>query len=42
MAIDPERPLMAATMSLESFAARDAYFAGAVQIPPDAAVAGAA
>jgi hypothetical protein len=32
MAMPPERPLIAAEMSLESLLARDAYFAGAVQI----------
>src|ERR1700677_3371008 len=32
MAMDPERPRMAAAMSLESFVARGAYFVGAVQM----------
>jgi hypothetical protein len=37
MAMYPERPRMAAAMSLESLVARDAYFAGAVQMALDAA-----
>src|ERR1700677_2671971 len=37
MAMDPERPRMAVAMSLESFVATDAYFAGAVQIALDEA-----
>jgi hypothetical protein len=37
MAMDPERPLMAAVMSLESLVARDAYFVGAVQMALDEA-----
>jgi hypothetical protein len=37
MAMDPERPPMAAAMSLESLVARDAYFAGAVQMALDGA-----
>jgi hypothetical protein len=39
MAMDPERPRMAAAMSLESLVARDAYFAGAVQMALDGAAA---
>jgi hypothetical protein len=39
MAMYPERPLMAAEMSLESLVARDAYFAGAVQMALDEAAA---
>src|SRR3984885_2424415 len=41
MAIDPERPRMAAAMSWESLVARDAYFAGAVQIALDGAAVAA-
>jgi len=37
MAVDPERPRMAAAMSLESLVARDAYFVGAVQMALDGA-----
>jgi hypothetical protein len=37
MAMYPERPRMAAEMSLESLAARDAYFAGPVQMALDEA-----
>jgi hypothetical protein len=39
MAIDPERPRMAAAMSSDSLVARDAYFAGAVQMALDEAAA---
>jgi hypothetical protein len=39
MAMDPERPRMAAAMSLESLVARDAYFVGAVQMALDGAAA---
>jgi hypothetical protein len=39
MAIEPERPRTAAAMSLESFAARDAYLVGAVQMALDEAAA---
>jgi hypothetical protein len=37
MAMDPERPRMAAAMSLDSLVARDAYFVGAVQMALDGA-----
>src|ERR1700691_6246786 len=41
MAMDPERPRMAAAMSSDSLVARDAYLGGAVQMALDgAAVAG--
>src|SRR3984885_1961162 len=39
MAMYPERPRMAAAMSLESLVARDAYFVGAVQMALDGAAA---
>jgi hypothetical protein len=37
--MDPERPRMAAAMSSDSLVARDAYFAGAVQMALDEAAA---
>jgi hypothetical protein len=42
MAMYPERPRMAAVMSLESFVARDAYFVGAVQMALEVAAVMAA